>query len=38
MKISEDVWFSRDCVCCKIEHLSNIDEFGLAQQKVKKKD
>ena len=30
MKISENVWLSHDCVCCKIEHLSNIDESGLA--------
>ena len=21
-----DVWFGRDCVCCNIEHLSNINE------------
>ena len=22
-----DLWFGCDCVCCKIEHLSNIDEI-----------
>ena len=22
-----DVWFGCDCICCKIEHLSNIDEI-----------
>ena len=26
-KFMQDVWFGRDCVCSKIEHLSNIDEI-----------
>ena len=25
--VGQDVWFGRDAVCCKIEHLSNVDEI-----------
>ena len=28
------LWFGPDCVCCKIEHLSNIDEIAVDQNEI----